>query len=135
MKREFTKVTILGSTGSIGVNTLDVISQHPELFSVFALSARTSIDALERQCLKFTPEYAVVSNQSFADDLRNRLKNKCATEVIYGEEGLIFISSAEDVDTVMASIVGAAGLSSALAAASAGKRILLANKESLVMAG
>ena len=64
MKREFSKVTILGSTGSIGVNTLDVISQHPELFSVFALSANTSIDALESQCLKFTPEYAVVSNQS-----------------------------------------------------------------------
>ena len=135
MKREFSNVTILGSTGSIGVNTLDVISQHPDLFSVFALSANTSIDALESQCLKFTPEYAVVSNQSSADDLRNRLKNRCSTEVIHGEEGLIFISSAEEVDTVMASIVGAAGLSSALAAAVAGKRILLANKESLVMAG
>ena len=135
MKGEITKVTILGSTGSIGVNTLDVISQHPDRFSVFALSAKTSIDALESQCLKFSPEYAVVSSQSSADILRDRLKNRCSTEVIHGEEGLVFISSAEEVDTVMASIVGAAGLSSALAAALSGKRILLANKESLVMAG
>ena len=135
MKSEITKVTILGSTGSIGVNTLDVISQHPDRFSVFALSAKTSIDALESQCLKFSPEYAVVSSQSSADILRDRLKNRCSTEVIHGEEGLVFISSAEEVDTVMASIVGAAGLSSALAAALSGKRILLANKESLVMAG
>ena len=129
-------VTILGSTGSIGVNTLDVIARHPLRFRVFALSASTRIDELAKQCEKFHPRFAVIADATLADALRTRLKRAGSdTEVLAGDTALIDIASHKDVDVVMAAIVGAAGLPSALAAARTGKTVLLANKEALVMAG
>ncbi len=129
-------VTILGSTGSIGVNTLDVIARHPLRFRVFALSASTRIDELATQCEKFHPRFAVIADATLADALRTRLKRAGSdTEVLAGDTALIDIASHKDVDVVMAAIVGAAGLPSALAAARTGKTVLLANKEALVMAG
>ena len=129
-------VTILGSTGSIGVNTLDVIARHPLRFRVFALSASTRVDELATQCEKFHPRFAVIADASLADALRTRLKRLASdTEVLAGDTALADIASHKDVDVVMAAIVGAAGLPSSLAAARAGKTVLLANKEALVMAG
>lgn len=127
------RVAILGSTGSIGVSTLDVISRHPQRFEVFALTAHTRIQELACQCLEFNPRYAVVPTTEAAVDLRARVGGH--TQVLCGDEGLLTVAAHPDVDTVMAAIVGAAGLPSALAAARAGKRLLLANKEALVMAG
>ncbi len=128
-------VSVLGSTGSIGVNTLDVIARHPEQFGVYALAANSSVDTMLAQCLAFEPHYAVMMNEAAADTLREKLPTACPTEVLQGEEGLSAVVTAPAVDAVMAAIVGAAGLPSTLAAARAGKTLLLANKESLVMGG
>ena len=130
------QVTILGATGTIGVNTLDVISQHPHRFEVFALTANQNVDVLFNQCQKFNPRYAVTLEEQAADQLSAKLKQAgSATEVLSGMAALEFVSAHEKVDAVMAAIVGSAGLKPAIAAAKAGKRILLANKETLVMAG
>ncbi len=129
-------LTILGSTGSIGVSTLDVIRQHPQRYRVVALCAHSQIDRLFDQCLEFRPRYAVVKDAGLASELRMRLQAaECLTRVESGPDALVYMAGLPDVDAVMAAIVGAAGLPSALAAAVAGKKILLANKEALVMAG
>ena len=129
-------VAILGSTGSIGVNTLDVIARHADRFCVFALSASSRVEELALQCEKFRPRFAAIADATLADALRTRLKAAgCDTEVLAGEGALSEIAAHSDTDVVMAAIVGAAGLPSSLAAARAGKTVLLANKEALVMAG
>ncbi|MCY7388800.1 MAG: 1-deoxy-D-xylulose-5-phosphate reductoisomerase [Burkholderiales bacterium] len=129
-------VTILGSTGSIGVNTLDVVARHPDRFRVFALSACSRIEELALQCEKFRPRFAALPDALPAEILRKRLKaSGCETEVLSGDNALSDIAAHVNTDVVMAAIVGAAGLSSSLAAARAGKTVLLANKEALVMAG
>ena len=130
------QVTILGSTGTIGLQTLDVIARHANKYKVFALAANSNVDAILKQCLQFKPKIAVLLNEKAALDLREKLKShNSKTEVMSGMSGLKQISSDAQVDIVMAAIVGAAGLRPAMAAARAGKRILLANKETLVMAG
>lgn len=129
------RLTILGATGSIGVSTLDVVARHPDRFEVVALSGHRQIERLAEQCLAVAPRYAVVADADAARTLVARLGARVPTEVLYGVDALEQIASLPDIDTVMAAIVGAAGLRPALAAARAGKRILLANKESLVMAG
>ncbi len=127
-------LTILGSTGSIGVSTLDVVARHPDRFSVFALTAAVQVDALLAQCQRFSPRYAVMSSPTHAQQLREKVRSLgLAVEVLEGPAALDQVASDSDVSTVMASIVGAAGLSSCLAAAHAGKRLLLANKEALVV--
>ena len=129
-------VTILGATGTIGLQTLDVISQHPERFMVFALAANSNVLSMLELCNKYQPEYAVMLQETAATELSLQLKNiGSKTQVLHGENALNEISAHEQVDIVMAAIVGAAGLHPAMAAAKAGKRILLANKETLVMAG
>lgn len=129
-------ITVLGSTGTIGVNTLDVIARHPDRYQAWALTANSRIDPLLDQCRQFKPRYAVVLDADAADQLRGRLLQEgLATEVLCGPEALEQVSSAPEVDAVMAAIVGAAGLRPSLAAARAGKRVLLANKETLVMSG
>ena len=129
-------LTILGCTGSIGVNTLDVVRRHPDRYRVLALCAHRQIDLLETQCREFLPRYAVLGDGNLAADLQRRL---CAagltTEVLHGVEALERVAAMPEVDAVMAAIVGAAGLRPTLAAAQAGKKVLLANKEALVMAG
>ncbi len=127
-------LTILGATGTIGVNTLDVVAQHPEKFRVVALTGQNQIEKLAQQCRQFQPRYAVVLDGDKAQALQALLAGS-ETEVLVGVEALEFVSSLPEVDSVMAAIVGAAGLRPALAAARAGKRVLLANKETLVMAG
>ncbi len=130
------QVAILGSTGSIGVNTLDVIRAHPNRFKVVALTAAKQVDLLAQQCAEFKPAIAVVSDADGAARLSKLLlENKINTQVLYGPEALVNAVTDSDCDTVMAAIVGAAGLVPALAAAKAGKRVLLANKEALVMSG
>ncbi len=130
-------VCILGSTGSIGVSTLAVIDAHPERYNVFALAANRSVAALEAQCLRYRPRYAVLADTAAALDLQARLSGSEAagTEVLSGAGALEAVAAHDEVDTVMAAIVGAIGMPSALAAARAGKRLLLANKEALVTAG
>ncbi len=129
-------LTILGSTGSVGVSTLDVVRQHPQRFRVVALCAHRQIDRLFDQCLEFRPRHAVVKDAGLAADLRSRLQAAgCPTGVEAGPDALVRMAGLPEVDTVMAAIVGAAGLSPALAAAVSGKKILLANKKALVMAG
>lgn len=128
-------VSVLGSTGSIGVSTLDVIARHPDRFEVYALAANSSVDAMLAQCLAFAPRYAVMMDEAAATLLRQRLPAHAVTEVKQGAGGLSDVVTAAEVDLVMAAIVGAAGLPSTLAAARAGKTLLLANKESLVMGG
>lgn len=128
-------VAVLGSTGSIGVSTLDVIARHPHALRAWALAANRSVAAMAEQCLRFQPRYAVMMDSDAATELEALLSGKCDTRVLAGAEGLEHIATHEAVDAVMAAVVGAAGLPSTLAAARAGKRILLANKESLVMAG
>ncbi|MFK4751099.1 1-deoxy-D-xylulose-5-phosphate reductoisomerase [Oceanobacter antarcticus] len=128
-------VTILGATGSIGCSTLDVIARHPERYRVFALTAATNAEKLAVQVLEHAPDYAVMLNNSGADAVRCRLPAGHPTQVLSGEEALAWVAGHEDTDIVMAAIVGAAGLLPSLAAARAGKRVLLANKEALVMAG
>jgi 1-deoxy-D-xylulose-5-phosphate reductoisomerase len=130
------RLTVLGATGSIGVNTLDVVARHPERFEVFALSAHRQVETLFQQCLAHRPRLAVTGDAEGADRLAHLLRQAGAdTEVRWGPEALCEIAAAPDVDAVMAAIVGAAGLPSALAAARAGKRLLLANKEALVVSG
>lgn len=129
-------VTVLGSTGSIGVSTLDVLGRHPERFKVFALSADRQWQLLATQCIQYKPRYAVLSSEAAARNLRVELAQRhCPTEVLFGADALAQIAAHSDVDTVMAAIVGAAGLLPTLAAVNAGKKVLLANKEALVMAG
>jgi 1-deoxy-D-xylulose-5-phosphate reductoisomerase len=130
------QVTILGSTGSIGVSTLDVLSRHPERYQVFALTADRQWQALADQCLRFNPRYAVINAADAYAPLVASLKAPgCSTEVLCGSQEIATVASHVDVHTVMAAIVGAAGLMPTLAAVKAGKKVLLANKESLVMAG
>ncbi|MGQ2978386.1 MAG: 1-deoxy-D-xylulose-5-phosphate reductoisomerase [Polaromonas sp.] len=130
------RVTVLGSTGSVGVNTLDVIAGHPDRFEVFALSASTQTELMLAQCLRFRPAYAVMASAPHGRDLAEKLKaNGLSTHVLLEKNALEIIASDERVDTVMAAIVGAAGLGACMAAARAGKRLLLANKEALVVGG
>ncbi|HHX2514579.1 1-deoxy-D-xylulose-5-phosphate reductoisomerase [Neisseria perflava] len=129
-------LTILGSTGSIGESTLDVVSRHPEKFRVFALAGHRQVDKLAAQCKQFRPEYAVVGDAGHAAELEKKLKQEgIDTQVLYGSQALIDVASADEVSGVMCAIVGAAGLPSAVAAAQKGKTIYLANKETLVVSG
>lgn len=129
-------VTILGATGSIGLSTLDVLSRHPEQFSLYAVTANTNVDALFNICVKHTPKVAVLVNPDSAKQLEDKiLAAGLSVKVLSGESGLIAVAQDASVTSVMAAIVGAAGLKPTLAAAESGKRILLANKESLVMSG
>jgi 1-deoxy-D-xylulose-5-phosphate reductoisomerase len=130
------RITVLGATGSIGVSTLDVVGRHPDRYEIFALTGFSRVDVLAEQCLRHRPCYAVVGNGDDAKALESRLRAAGApTEVLAGESALEQVAAAPETEAVMAAIVGAAGLRPALAAARAGKRVLLANKESLVMAG
>ena len=130
------QVTILGSTGSIGISTLDVLQRHPEKYSVYALAANKSVDTIFEQCIQFQPAVAVMLCPDSAEQLEIKLRKAgLATAVQSGMQALEMISSADETDIVVAAIVGAAGLLPTLAAAKAGKRILLANKEALVMSG
>jgi len=129
-------IAILGSTGSIGVNTLDVIRAHPDRFKVFALTASKQVELLAEQCIEFAPAIAVIGDAQGATRLTALLSGKgIRTQVLYGPEALLTAVTDSGCDTVMAAIVGAAGLVPTLAAAKAGKRVLLANKEALVMSG
>jgi len=129
-------ITILGATGSIGVSTLDVLARHPERYRVYALSAHSKVAQLAAQCEQFRPQRAVVGSAAAAAELSRLLRAKgVPTEVEYGEAALCSIAADAAVDAVMAAIVGAAGLAPTLAAARAGKKVLLANKEALVMSG
>jgi 1-deoxy-D-xylulose-5-phosphate reductoisomerase len=129
-------VTILGSTGSIGTSTLDVLARHPDRFSVFALTAATQVDLMLAQCQQFSPRYAVMASEPHAQQLAQRVR-ACglSVEVLAGEQALCEVSRHASVDAVMGAIVGAAGLAPCLAAAQAGKKLLLANKEALVVGG
>jgi 1-deoxy-D-xylulose-5-phosphate reductoisomerase len=130
------QITVLGSTGSIGTSTLDVIARHPEKFKIVALTANRQVDLLFRQCVQFVPRYAVLLDEAAAAQLRKQLGDAgLKTEVLCGVGALEQVCILPEVDAVMAAIVGAAGLRPTLAAAHAGKKILLANKETLVMAG
>lgn len=129
-------VTLLGATGSIGRQTLDVMHLHPDRFALFAVAANKNVDAMKALCAKWHPRYAVMSDEAAAQQLSDALTAIGShTEVLSGDDGLCFIASHPDVHTVMTGIVGGAGLRASMAAASSGKKILLANKESLVMAG
>ena len=130
------RIAILGSTGSIGVSTLDVIARHPQRFSVFALSASTQVDLMLQQCVQFKPEFAVMASEPHGVLLQDKCRQLgLSTRVLWGSSAITMVASHERVDTVMAAIVGAAGLASCLGAARAGKRLLLANKEALVVGG
>ena len=130
------KITVLGSTGSIGKSTLDVVARHPDRYEVFALSAATQVDLMLQQCAQFKPRFAVMASAPHAQLLAEKIKqNGLPTSVLQAQGALEIIASHEEVDAVMAAIVGAAGLSPCLAAARAGKRLLLANKEALVVGG
>ena len=123
-------ICILGATGSIGVNTLDVAARHPDKYKIIALSANSQVDRLVEQCEKYQPEYAVIANEEATEELIKKLNNiSSKVKVLSGNAGLETIASLPQVDYVMAAIVGAAGLKPTLAAARSGKRILLANKE------
>jgi 1-deoxy-D-xylulose-5-phosphate reductoisomerase len=128
------RITILGATGSIGASTLDVLARHPDKYRVVALSAHSRVDELAVQCRRFRPQGAVVGTAEAASRLRALLSG-LDIDVDHGEQALCDIASSPDADTVMAAIVGAAGLAPTLAAARAGKKVLLANKEALVMSG
>lgn len=130
------KITVLGATGSIGSSTLKVVEANPEQYEVVALAAHTNVEKMTALCLYWQPAYAAMADHDAAQQLRKRLASKgLATEVLAGEEGLCQLASLPEVDMVMAAVVGAAGLSSTMAAVKAGKRVLLANKEALVMSG
>lgn len=130
------RLTILGSTGSVGTSTLDVVSRHLEDYEVFALSAATQVELMLAQCAQFKPRFAVMASPAHARELAEKIKaNDLATQVLQAPDALEQIAAHEDVDAVMAAIVGAAGLGPCLAAARAGKRLLLANKEALVVGG
>jgi len=130
------RIAVLGSTGSIGANTLDVVARHPDRFEVFALSASTRVDLMLQQCLQFRPALAVMAQEEAGRALAARIESSgLQTRVLWGAAALDTVAAHERVDAVMASIVGAAGLSSCIAAARAGKKLLLANKEALVVGG
>lgn len=130
------RLCILGSTGSIGTNTLDVAARHPERFEVLALTAHRQVDALAAQCVQWQPRFAAVGDAEAARELTRRLREAgCRTEVLHGPKALCELAAHPDVDAVMGAIVGAAGLAPCLAAARAGKRLMLANKEALVVGG
>ena len=130
------RLAVLGSTGSIGANTLDVAARHPDRFEVFALSASSQVDLMLQQCLQFRPAFAVMAQEEAGRALAGRIEaSGLPTRVLWGADALDAIAAHEQVDAVMAAIVGAAGLSSCLAAARAGKKLLLANKEALVVGG
>ena len=130
------RITVLGATGSIGLSTLDVIARHPESYQAYALTGHSRIDELLALCVRHRPVYAVVPTADAAARLRAGLRDaNCATQVLEGEAGLAEVAAAPEVDAVMAAIVGAAGLRPTLAAVRAGKKVLLANKEALVMSG
>lgn len=129
-------ITILGATGSIGLSTLDVLARHPEKFHIVALTANAQTDLLFKQCCDFQPKYAVMVDEACAETLAKKLKKAGSeTQVLAGSTALEDVASLQEVDYVMAAIVGAAGLLPSLAAANAGKRVMLANKEALVMSG
>lgn len=129
-------LTLLGATGSIGVSTLDVVSRHKDKYEIVALTANRNIELLAEQCETWKPKYAVIAEHDLAESLRTTLTSKgIDTEVLSGSEGLQYVAALPEAHYVMAAIVGAAGLLPTLAAAKAGKRVLLANKESLVMSG
>ncbi len=129
-------LTVLGSTGSIGVSTLDVVALHPDRYSIYALTANRQVDLMLSQCAAVKPLFAVMRDEDAAQQLKTALADAGSdTQVLSGEAGLIEVAEAPEVDAVMAAIVGSAGLSSTLAAVRKGKKVLLANKESLVMAG
>ena len=133
---ETMQITLLGATGSIGTSTLDVVSRNPERYQIYALTAHTSVEKMLSLCDRWAPRFAVMSDESAAEELRNSLqKQGIQTEVLSGESGLLRVVQDKSVDCVVAAIVGAAGLVPTLAAAGAGKRVLLANKEALVMSG
>jgi 1-deoxy-D-xylulose-5-phosphate reductoisomerase len=128
------RLLVLGSTGSVGVNTLDVVARHPGRFEVFALTALQRADLLEQQCLQWQPRFAVLGQAEAAHALQRRLREQgLRTDVLSGPQALVELASHPEVTTVMAAIVGAAGLQACVAAARAGKRLLLANKEALVV--
>ena len=130
------RIAILGSTGSIGVSTLDVLARHPEQFEVYALTASTRVDEMLAQCLQFRPTFAVMASEAHGAELQQRCVSAgLSTRVLMGAAQLSTVASDEKVDIVMAAIVGAAGLGSCMAAALSGKRLLLANKEALVVGG
>lgn len=130
------RITILGATGSIGQSTLDVVARHPDRYEVFALTAQQRVEPLAELCLRHRPRYAVVGSEADGRSLRDRLgAARLPTEVLCGSEALVAVAADAEVDVVMAAIVGAAGLLPTLAAVNAGKRVLLANKEALVMSG
>lgn len=129
-------LTILGSTGSIGISTLDVVARHPDRFQVIALTANSSTEKMLEQCRRFQPRYAVMLNAASGEKLQTEMRTAgLATEVLWGVESLEKVAALPEVDVVMAAIVGAAGIRPTFAAARAGKQVLLANKETLVMAG
>ena len=128
------QITLLGATGSIGASSLDLISQHPDQYSVYALTANTNVEKMLAICLQFRPRYAVMSDEESARQLADLLAGS-TTQVLSGQDGLLEVASHDDVDIVIAAIVGAVGLMPTLAAVRSAKRVLLANKESLVMAG
>ena len=130
------RLTVLGSTGSIGTSTLDVVRRHPQNYEIFALSAATQVDVILAQCAEFQPRFAVMASAPHAQQLAEKLKeNGLVTQVLQAPDALEQIASHPEVDAVMGAIVGAAGLSPCLAAAQSGKRLLLANKEALVVGG
>jgi 1-deoxy-D-xylulose-5-phosphate reductoisomerase len=130
------RVTVLGSTGSVGKNTLDVIARHPERFEVYALSANRNVDDMLAQCMQFNPQVVVMADAAAGQLLAKKLKEKgLVAQIDVAQAAIEKIASDDQVDVVMAAIVGAAGLSPSLAAARAGKRLLLANKEALVVGG
>ena len=136
MKAMTQMLTVLGSTGSIGVNTLDVVSRHPDKFQIFALTGAKQVDVMLAQCAQFKPLFAVMVEESAANLLRDKLRaENLPTQVLSGASALVEVACDERVNTVMAAIVGAAGLPSCLSAAKSGKRLLLANKEALVVGG
>ena len=128
------RITVLGATGTIGVNTLDVIARHPERFSVFALTGHHQVDRLAGQCRQFRPQVAVVADAAAAGELARQLSGM-NVEILHGEAALVAVAASGSVDAVMSAIVGAAGLAPTMAAVRAGKQVYLANKESLVVAG
>jgi 1-deoxy-D-xylulose-5-phosphate reductoisomerase len=130
------RIAVLGSTGSVGANTLDVIARHPDRFEVFAISGAKQVDLMLQQCAQFRPAFAVMAGEEAGRELAGKIEAEgIATQVRWGQRAIEDIASHEAVDTVMAAIVGAAGLASCLAAARAGKKLLLANKEALVVGG
>jgi 1-deoxy-D-xylulose-5-phosphate reductoisomerase len=130
------RLTVLGSTGSIGESTLDVVARHPDRYQIFALVAQRSHTRMLEQCLQFQPDYAVLTDPHAAADLRRTVAERgLRTEVLSGVQAAVQVAAASQVDLVMAAIVGAAGLEPSLAAARSGKTVLLANKEAIVMAG